>query len=924
MKRLRVEIMRRLALVLASQLAFGCGQQSPEQFIHSGQQYLAERDYPAAVIQLKNAIQGAPNSGEARYLLGMALRGEGDLRSAEIELRKAASAGYSPDLVYPALVRILLAQGQFENALADAAHDVTTPPARAELRALAGEAQLGLRKVDEAREAFASALAVQPANDTATLGMARLAAISGDRTKAQQLLREILDRSPTLTDALLLNGGLLAVDGKAEEAMRTYDQAIAAEPLDPRAYLSVVPLLLHQGQVAAARERVDALKKLSPGRFATLYLDALVSYSQGHLPAARDSVLVLLKAAPDSGQGLLLAGAVAHDSGDYTQAEEHLKKAVSMYPNAEYPRRLLASTLLRAGHAERAKEQLATLLKQQPQNPAVLSLAGEIALAKREVKEAAEYFQRAIALNPKDVRNRTRLGQARLAAGDPERAVQDLELASNADEQQYQADVALVVLHLSRREAGKALAAAEVLAKKQPNNPITYNMRGLVYLAQKDRVHARTEFEHALQLRPTYFPATNNLAAMDVQDGKPDIARQRYEQILAVDGKHEQALLAITNLLQQSRAPAEEVEKAIDRTVRSNPQSVRAHSVKIAYALGQGDTKAALLAAQQAIAAVPGNPQLLAALGQAQLAAGDSHQAIATLGSLSSLVPRSAAPLVMQAQAFAALEDWEAAHRVLSKGIEIQPESLPLRVVLLEISTRAKQWDRAQSEAVSIQKRWPTRAAGYIAQANVLSAQGKSAEAERVLRQAFAKLPNAPLAVATLRLLHEHGRKDEAEAIAGRWIKQHPDDIVVASFLAAQSLGAKDYAAAIRWYRAALDAKPNAPATLNNIAWALGQLKDPAAIDYAKKAAKLAPSNPAILDTLGWLQADQGQINEGIELLTRAHALAPKADAIQLNLAKALLKAGRTADARAHLDALTKLPPESASRKEAEQLLARG
>ena len=237
---------------------------------------------------------------------------------------------------------------------------------------------------------------------------------------------------------------------------------------------------------------------------------------------------------------------------------------------------------------------------------------------------------------------------------------------------------------------------------------------------------------------------------------------------------------------------------------------------------------------------------------------------------------------------------------------------------------RAGELERALSDARDIQKQWPNGAAGYIAQAEVLRAQGKSAEAERVLRDAFAKLPNAALAVATLRLLRGQGKKDEADAIAVKWIKQHSDDIVVPSFLAAESLSAKDYATAVRWYRAALDAKPDAPATLNNLAWALGQVKDPSAIDYAKKAAKLAPDNPAILDTLGWLQVDQGQLNEGIELLTRAHALAPKADLIQLNLAKALLKAGRTSDARTHLDALTKLPPESASRKEAEQLLARG
>jgi hypothetical protein len=57
-----------------------------------------------------NARKKAPNSAEARYLLGIAFEEGDDPSSAEIELRKAASAGYSPELVTPALLRVLLQQ----------------------------------------------------------------------------------------------------------------------------------------------------------------------------------------------------------------------------------------------------------------------------------------------------------------------------------------------------------------------------------------------------------------------------------------------------------------------------------------------------------------------------------------------------------------------------------------------------------------------------------------------------------------------------------------------------------------------------------------------------------------------------------------------------------------------------------------------
>jgi tetratricopeptide (TPR) repeat protein len=114
----------------------------------------------------------------------------------------------------------------------------------------------------------------------------------------------------------------------------------------------------------------------------------------------------------------------------------------------------------------------------------------------------------------------------------------------------------------------------------------------------------------------------------------------------------------------------------------------------------------------------------------------------------------------------------------------------------------------------------------------------------------------------------------------------------VPSFLAETSRLGADPASAARWYKAALRAQPDHVATLNNLALALGQLKDPAAIGYAQKALKLAPNHPAVLDTAGWLQVQEGNLDGGLPLLEQAHALAPASAEIQLNLAKALLKAG--------------------------------
>ncbi|NJN40695.1 MAG: tetratricopeptide repeat protein, partial [Gammaproteobacteria bacterium] len=94
------------------------------------------------------------------------------------------------------------------------------------------------------------------------------------------------------------------------------------------------------------------------------------------------------------------------------------------------------------------------------QNPQLLSLAGEVYLSNNQPERAADYFQKAVVADPKAPGARTRLGQLHLVSGDVDRAIQDLEAASAADERQIQADLVLISNYLRKRDYDKALAAA--------------------------------------------------------------------------------------------------------------------------------------------------------------------------------------------------------------------------------------------------------------------------------------------------------------------------------------------------------------------------------------------------------------------------------------------------------------------------------
>jgi thioredoxin-like negative regulator of GroEL len=72
-----------LALALAASIC-GCGGgEDPAALMASAKQYMQRRDFSASIIQLKNLLQKNPDSGEARYLLCVALLEQGDVISAQ-------------------------------------------------------------------------------------------------------------------------------------------------------------------------------------------------------------------------------------------------------------------------------------------------------------------------------------------------------------------------------------------------------------------------------------------------------------------------------------------------------------------------------------------------------------------------------------------------------------------------------------------------------------------------------------------------------------------------------------------------------------------------------------------------------------------------------------------------------------------------
>jgi putative PEP-CTERM system TPR-repeat lipoprotein len=495
---------------------------------------------------------------------------------------------------------------------------------------------------------------------------------------------------------------------------------------------------------------------------------------------------------------------------------------------------------------------------------------------------------------------------AHLAQGDMNTAFGELEQISSADKGTT-ADLALIAAYLRRNEADKALKAIDVLEKKQPDNPSTHNLRAGALLAKKDVVGARKSFEKALAVSPTYFPAAMSLARMDMADKKPEEARKRFEAILAVDPKNSAAMLALADLRAASGSTPAEVTELLNKAVSANPTDVAPRLALINFYLRSKESKKAVTAAQDALAALPDKPDILDALARAQAAAGDLNQALAAYGKLATLQPASPVPLLRMAGIHVANKNKEEAIKSLRKALEIKPDLLDAQRGLILIALESQKPENALAIAREIQKQRPKEATGFALEGDIQAASRHWPEATSAYRSAL-KLAAAPeLAIKLHTVYLATKNKTEADRTATAWLKDHPKDIAFRLHMGDVALAGKDYTTAAQYFRDTVDIQPNNPLALNNLAWVSGKLKSPKAIEYAEKANQLAPNQPAFMDTLAMLMAAKGDTAGAITLLRKAVEIAPQAATIRFNLAKLLVSAGRKDEARAELDTLAKL-----------------
>jgi tetratricopeptide (TPR) repeat protein len=520
-----------------------------------------QRQYTCAIPAFQAALRIEPDSASLHYYLGLALQGGGQSEAAVAELQR--SIELDPDQLQPRLVL--------------------------------GVALNATGRQAESQEAWEGALRVDPNSVIALDWLAKARISSGQFDAAIDMLSSApSDESLTLDLALAYSQS-----NQFDKAIDTIEAALARAPGDARlsAALATVYVQSHRYQDATDLLRASATQHPSDPTIQLLYLRTLVLEDDD--ATARPLVRKFLAEHPGDFDALYLSGVLENDAQEYTAAVDHLQAAVALEPNHYDARLNLGKALFHLHQNEAARAQLEKAVALDPsQSEGHFHLAQVLRALGQTAEAAAQFklFQEGQQATIKLALGQTKAGQAAQALKDGH-ADQAAALYREAIEAQpqngsFEFDLALALDRVDdQKNLPEEQAALEKAVQLKPGFAAAENQLGYLAARAGDTATAEQHFRNALAAMPRLAEAANNLGTLLGQEGRDAEAEACFRSALSANPRSVRAWVNLAATLgSESRLP--EARAAVESALRIDPQDSDALQLRQMLSTAQNNGEA--------------------------------------------------------------------------------------------------------------------------------------------------------------------------------------------------------------------------------------------------------------------------------------------------------------------------------------------
>ena len=301
--------------------------------IQEADEYVVKKEFSAAIIQLKNALQLEPENIDARLKLGEIYLIIGNGPAAEKEIKRAKKIGAKPEKWTSQLAQALLYQGRATEVIDSInTNEGLSEKVNSDILSARGQAYLVLQNMSAAAESFKMALDLNKENIPALLGSAKVLLDKKQPGKAVDNVELALALDPTHPFALTLRADLAYRVGDFDLSRKLYQKIVALQPSNVTAITGLAMVELGLKDYSRAHSMANKAIELNKDYSIPYYIKSVVNLSNKNVKEAENNLQRVLSLNPTHLPSLLAMGRVKYNNGDYKSAENYLKSFVSKIP----------------------------------------------------------------------------------------------------------------------------------------------------------------------------------------------------------------------------------------------------------------------------------------------------------------------------------------------------------------------------------------------------------------------------------------------------------------------------------------------------------------------------------------------------------------------------------------------------------------
>lgn len=472
------------------------------------------------------------------------------------------------------LSAIYLKQGQRDKAVGVLQELVVMDPEKLSNRIQLAEFYLANNAANEAEKIALESVAKFKDDTSAMRYHVDLVRRRGDAKRAEELLKKYIADNRKEYELQFMLAAMYASADRSDDTINVLQNIIRNDGTDKNGLMARNELAKYyfaKNQSTKAMPLIEEVLKENPQDNDALILRGSIALAKKDYSVAVSDLRAALRNQPNQAR-LLRQLAKAHEgNGEKELAKQTYQTALVAEPlditiYLEY-----AAFLMNSGDSDQAIKTLDTAASIAPTDIRLLEAKFNIYLSNKDGKSALQVAEKikATATEKNIGSGYYALGVAYQLQGDHRNAKSNFSKALDSEPESPQVITAYARNLIAMKQSSEAIKFLKEKSQKNPNNAVTQNLLGEIYLSQKNYAEALHAFELAQQIQPEWAIPYRNEALTYLQGNKLDEGVKAYKrgyELTKGDPSLGYALASLFMQTNQAEAAIQQLENLLQKS----------------------------------------------------------------------------------------------------------------------------------------------------------------------------------------------------------------------------------------------------------------------------------------------------------------------------------------------------------------------